>query len=688
MGSYLGGVGLSCTYELGGPSKNKSKVSVGDRIQQLEELVRSLLAQQQSTPDVGPDGLIRKRPSQAKSPHSVSTVPHVSLHEDTLVPALIRAPILQRNDIADSPAPSPSEPGSMRLNSRSVGATYVGSVHWAAVLDSISELRDHYEEEEEARMLATNDHLSLQSLGPRLLYEPVQTTKADLLASIPARPVLDRMVARYFNTQGVVPCILHSRRFLQEYEKFWEGTSAMSYNWIGLLFSVMCVATLCQHSIEDPADPEIQERVHLFREQTLHSLILGHYTRGGEYVLETLINYLICESFMSQEDETGLWLVQGIIVQLALSQGYHRDPHNFSSITPFSGEMRRRVWAVIVQLDLRLSSQMALPCVLKSQQYDTADPRNLLDSDFDETTIELPPSRPETEVTPVLYTLAKGRIDHMMGLVNDLVSDTKEHPYMEIMELDRKLQEAEASLPPIFKWQPLSQSFLVAPEIVMHRVLLQLAIQRLTVWLHRKYLAPPYTQPRYQYSHNACVQAAIKILEFQQIVLEETQDDGLLYPARWARWLLLSSRPRAVFLLGVSILCYYVQLAKSRPDVSLDENTGTKIHGLLRNAYPLWLHSATVSREARRAIEYLSLRLGLQEQEIGAPFDDSTADTPQDTDMSLDQFTWDAYKEYIAGFPTTTFSGGFIGQGFPSETGVSTSDLFSMDLETSDSTTG
>jgi hypothetical protein len=370
---------------------------------------------------------------------------------------------------------------------------------------------------------------------------------------------------------------------------------------------------------------------------------LGQYTKGGEYVLETLINYLICESFMSQDDETGLWLVQGIIVQLALSQGYHRDPNNFPSIGTFSGEMRRRVWAVIVQLDLRLSSQMALPCVLKSQQYDTAEPRNLLDTDFDENTTELPPSRPETEVTPVLYSLAKGRIDKMMGLVNDLVNDTKDHPYTEIMDLDRKLKQAEASLPPIFQWQPLSQSFMVAPEIVMHRVLLQLAIQRLTIWLHRKYLAPPYTQIFYQHSRNACVQAAINILEFQQIVLEETQADGLLYSARWARWMLLSSRPRAVFLLGVSILCYCVQLAKSRPDVSLDESTGTKIHGLLRKTYPLWLHSATVSREARRAIDYLSLRLGLPEQEIGEALAGSIGDTLQDTDISLDQLTWDTY---------------------------------------------
>lgn len=89
----------------------------------------------------------------------------------------------------------------------SYGANYVSSVHWAAVLDSISELKDHYEKEEEARMLATIDYAPRYSPGPRLLYEPVQATKADILASIPARPVVDRMVARYFNAQGVAPGI-------------------------------------------------------------------------------------------------------------------------------------------------------------------------------------------------------------------------------------------------------------------------------------------------------------------------------------------------------------------------------------------------------------------------------------------------------------------------------------------------
>lgn len=81
------------------------------------------------------------------------------------------------------------------------GANYVSSEHWAAILDNIAELKDLYKEEEQERMLAANDYSS----GPRLLYEPVQATRAEILASVPERPVVDRLVSQYFSAQGVMP---------------------------------------------------------------------------------------------------------------------------------------------------------------------------------------------------------------------------------------------------------------------------------------------------------------------------------------------------------------------------------------------------------------------------------------------------------------------------------------------------
>ena len=124
-------------------------------------------------------------------------------------------PLHNSVDKDDVASPTSSETESVRVHSHN--ANYVGSVHWAAVLDSISELKDQYEREEEARMSAASNPVVDNSPGPRLLYEPVQATRADILASMPARAVADRMVALYFNAQNnaSIP-ILHSGCFLEE----------------------------------------------------------------------------------------------------------------------------------------------------------------------------------------------------------------------------------------------------------------------------------------------------------------------------------------------------------------------------------------------------------------------------------------------------------------------------------------
>ena len=93
--------------------------------------------------------------------------------------------------------------GSMKLSDSNL--RYVNSAHWAAVLDGIAELKSHFEREDEdrekyhARRISDPPHFN--SMGPQLLYGCFEyTTKEEILASLPARPVVDRMVSRFFNS--------------------------------------------------------------------------------------------------------------------------------------------------------------------------------------------------------------------------------------------------------------------------------------------------------------------------------------------------------------------------------------------------------------------------------------------------------------------------------------------------------
>ncbi|KAH8680680.1 fungal-specific transcription factor domain-containing protein [Xylariales sp. PMI_506] len=459
------------------------------------------------------------------------------------------------------------------------------------------------------------------------------------------------MVAGYFHSQSVGPVILHSDQFLREYEAFWKDPAVAPYVWVALLFSILCLATQYQLWTGDSEDPLTLMRLQLFRERTVQCLVLGQYTRGGAHVLEALVNYSY-EMLFFQDADIGVWLVLGMIVQLALSMGYHRDPRNFPRISPFDSEMRRRVWAAIMQLDLRLSNQMGLPRLLKPEQSDTAEPRNLFDSDFDADTIELPPSRPETEVTPVLFVLAKNRIDCIGDLISDLIANTKEHTYREIMELDQKLREAEASFPTIFRWQPLTQSFMVSPQIIMRRIWLKLTVNRLMIGLHRKYITQSNTQSAYQYSRKACIDAAVNIIELQLLFNEETRPSGLLNPLSW----LHSSMLQSVFLLGMSVLCYYIHLANTTPQMLLNEEMRSEIVGLLRKTYPIWLRSSTTSRDAKQAFKHLKVLLETCDSRDSSSLSESSRSKAQpsaspETVLLPNQSSWDDYQDFITNFP-------------------------------------
>lgn len=92
---------------------------------------------------------------------------------------------------------------------------------------------------------------------------------------------------------------------------------------------------------------------------------------------------------------------------LAYTLGYHRDPKRLRDTTPFEGEMRRRTWTLIIQLDLLNSFQLGLPHNLQAGTWDTAVPGNYNDADLDESMQCLPEPRQNSEITRMTFYISK-----------------------------------------------------------------------------------------------------------------------------------------------------------------------------------------------------------------------------------------------------------------------------------------
>jgi hypothetical protein len=303
----------------------------------------------------------------------------------------------------------------------------------------------------------------------------------------------------------------------------------------------------------EPASPisNPEEMADEFRVQAAYCLIRDKYTKPSKYTIEALLLYGQTEYFRSPDSQYELWVLFGVVMRLAMRVGLHRDGSRYPGLSCFDAEMRRRIWALMSQLESLFSFQMGLPRMIHKGLSDTQLPRNLLDNDFNEQTTTLPPSRPETDFTAVSYLIAKGRIADVFGLITDHVNSTLPGSYQYTVQLDRQLNEAYAAAPSNLQFRGVGQSVTELPVVIIGRYNLDILYQKARCVLHRNYLYDGRSDPRYANSRRICIDSAIKLLRHHATIDAQVQPGGVLYSGRWY----LSSLTTHNFVLAAMLLC-------------------------------------------------------------------------------------------------------------------------------------
>lgn len=86
------------------------------------------------------------------------------------------------------------------------------------------------------------------------------------------------------------------------------------------------------------------------------------------------------------------WAMTALAVRLAQGMGMHRDGEQFN-LPPYETEMRRRVWWVIMSVDLRSTEEHGTSLAIADGTYDTRIPININDADISPDSIVMPPER-------------------------------------------------------------------------------------------------------------------------------------------------------------------------------------------------------------------------------------------------------------------------------------------------------
>lgn len=438
-------------------------------------------------------------------------------------------------------------------------AVFASDAHWYAILGEISEVKnwfvqhkEDYKQHMEKVQAAKND----ESPGTAFLLQgPPATDKQTLLNSFPAKVDADRLIARYFNAYDPSIHVVHGPSFQKQYDRHWLNPGDTSVVWLGMCYAMM---TLSLQSYQRAGDepPEYRGRAtdlsHEFRRLTAQCLILADITQPIAQILETMVLHVQAEYGRSRDAEPGVLLMVSLCVRLAMRMGYHRDPGPHPQITPFQGEMRRRVWTFVRQCDLLISFQFGLPAMIRTDHIDCLPPRNLYDDELYEEMKELPPSRPSFEATPMSYMIVKSHMTFLFGRIVERTASISNPPsYDEIMKFDQELREARASHPPLLQMRSFQESARDPANLIMQRIGLEMVYLRSLFVLHRKFIAMGRENPRYAYSRRTCIDGSLELLALQATLHQESQPGGRLRSVKWY----ISSLTTHDFLLAAMLVC-------------------------------------------------------------------------------------------------------------------------------------
>ncbi|KAK3378509.1 fungal-specific transcription factor domain-containing protein [Podospora didyma] len=500
--------------------------------------------------------------------------------------------------------------------------TYVGATHFMAMLDDIEDLKSYFDEEDdESQGEPGHDMPESQSPDMLLIFGSRPTTKQELLELLPSRAVVDRLVQRYFTAHSPSLSVIHRPEFAKLYSEFWADPESAELHWLALLFLILSLGVffstfMAPHELEADADAAPMERFRRYRGAAASALVTGRYTSAHVTVLQPFLLFVEAEFLTNRASQMNCYLLTSVCIRLMLRMGLHRDPSKLAHITPFDGEIRRRMWHLAIQLELMVSFHMGLPSMVHSIESDTALPRNLIDDDLDVNCTELPPSRPDSEYTWQTYPRWKATICAVFGQIARQANSLTIPAYHDVMKLDNLLESKWAQIPSIMKLKPLEDTIADPPSIVNQRFGLSSLYQKARCVLHRRYIIEAAPKPEHAYSRRVCLESAMKLLEGQSTIHVAALPGGLM---RMNGWFVMSLAIHD-FLLAAMVV--YLVLQNDTYDViaaEWDDGGAVRLpdkdhlYGLLTRSHRIWIavyQCAPVFKKAADILDTMVKKLG------------------------------------------------------------------------------
>ena len=342
----------------------------------------------------------------------------------------------------------------------------------------------------------------------------LQISEKTLSELLPDRETVEPLVRLYLETFETVYHVLHVPSFWKEYLQFWkapgQGRPGFVATTLLMMATVYCVSKSENLSfvgvtsiVRDTAVTWISACDSWLQSQSQKHMTLTYLQLCCLLQLAKRNNVVKAKRY---------WTSAGTLMRFAMSAGLHRDPTLLaipSKISQFDGEMKRRIWATIVELELQASIDRGMPSSLSLLASDCNPPRNIDDEQLDDSLQDLPMPKLPTEFTLTSF-LAEARKSLLLrSSLNALINDPRSH--MELSEILHHEEKIMQSLRNIPDWT--NNEVARGRGAQMSQVLLDLQLRQHLLLLHARFGRKSSSVSLRNYSRIMCLNAATYIID-------------------------------------------------------------------------------------------------------------------------------------------------------------------------------
>ncbi|CAH0058582.1 unnamed protein product [Clonostachys solani] len=389
---------------------------------------------------------------------------------------------------------------------------YFGRSHWmngTYTLPFVREIRDRVE--------SGQSHGLVHALkGCKAMGRTIKEHRQQPLSSLTlgrlniSRELADQMVDAYFRTFEGVLRILHVPTFRADYERYWQVPEMTSDFFV---IQLQLVLALGAPFLDEVFSMRAQAH------QWIHEAQLWLMLPPEKSRMTIVGLQIMCLVTLSRQacsvGQDLVWISAGSLVRKAMHMGLHRDPSQLGIMTIYRAEMRRRLWATVLELNLQCAFDAGGPPLISWKDHDVLPPANLDDEELtdevdDPENIRHPP---ETVTQMSLQLQLYKSLPLRLRLLEHANDFRASESYDDTLRFNSEVTKACRAFSKVFAMFTRNQQGQATPKVNnFHASMAEMILYRCFHTLHQPVIARSLEDPKFYFSRKIYFDGALRIM--------------------------------------------------------------------------------------------------------------------------------------------------------------------------------